>query len=95
MIIPTTVLDRRADATDTWSREARRAALLAAELGVTLDDEALILCDVYDLRSLQTRLRQALAGERHYPQPAYGPAAVLTRASRTGHALAALRRIVR
>ncbi len=93
MTIPTTVLDRRADATDTWSREARRVTLLAAELDVALDD-ALILCDVYDLRFLQTQLRQALAGERRYQQ-ARRPAAILTQANRTGHALAALRRILR
>jgi len=94
MEIPMTVLDRCADATDTWSREARRGILLAAELGVALDDDALGLCDVYDLRSLQTQLRQALAGERRY-RPAHGPAAVMTRASRTDTALAALRRILR
>ena len=94
MTIPTTVLDRRADATDTWSREARRVTLLAAELDVALDDDALILCDVYDLRFLQTQLRQALAGERRYQQ-ARRPAAILTQANRTGHALAALRRILR
>ena len=90
MTIPTTVLDRHANATDTWSREAWRVTLLAAELGAALDDAALSLCDVYDLRSLQTRLRQVLAGERRY-QPAHRLAAVLTRASRAGHALMARR----
>ncbi len=94
MTIPTTVLDGRADATDTWSRDARRVTLLAAELDVALDDDALILCDIYDLRFRQTQLRQALAGERRYQQ-AQRPAAILTQANRTGHALAALRRILR
>ena len=47
----------------TWNREARRVTLLAAELGVDLDEETLILCDVRDLMALRLWLRRALAGE--------------------------------
>lgn len=91
---PTSVLDRRIGATDTWSLEARRVALLASELGVALDGDALMLCDVYDLRSLQRQLRQALAGTRHY-RLARGSLAVPTPIGRDGGALAALRRLLR
>ncbi|HZS89685.1 MAG TPA: hypothetical protein VFE42_19625 [Chloroflexota bacterium] len=45
----------------TWSREARRVTLLASELGMALDSEALILCDVRDLMGLRLRLRAELA----------------------------------
>ena len=46
-----------------WNREARRVTLLAEELGVVLDKEALILCDVRDLMALRLGLQRALAGE--------------------------------
>ena len=44
----------------TWSEEARRVRLLAAELGVALDDETLIFYDIRDLMSLHLRLQRAL-----------------------------------
>lgn len=91
---PTTVLDRRIDATDAWSLEARRVALLSAELGVALDGDALMLCDIYDLRSLQRQLRQALAGTRRY-RLARGSLAVTTPIGHDGGALTALRRLLR
>lgn len=43
-----------------WNWEARQASLLAAELGVALDDEALLHYDIRDLMALQLRLRIAL-----------------------------------
>jgi hypothetical protein len=51
----------------TWNREARRVALLASELGVVLDKETLILCDVRDLMALRLCLQRALAGEARRP----------------------------
>jgi hypothetical protein len=51
----------------TWSREARRVSLLAAELGAVLDEETFILCDVRDLMALRLRLQRALAGEARRP----------------------------
>jgi hypothetical protein len=44
----------------TWNEEARRVRLLAAEVGVALDEETLILYDIRDLMSLHLRLRSAL-----------------------------------
>lgn len=44
-----------------WSREARRVLMLAGELGLTLDAETLILCDVRDLMALRLRLQRTLA----------------------------------
>ena len=46
----------------TWNEEARRVRLLAAELGMALDDEALNFYDIRDLMSLHLRLRRALHG---------------------------------
>jgi hypothetical protein len=43
-----------------WNEEARRVRLLAAELGVALDEEALIFYDIRDLMSLHLRLQRAL-----------------------------------
>jgi hypothetical protein len=51
----------------TWNREARRVTLLATELGVVLDKETLILCDVRDLMALRLGLQRALAGEAQRP----------------------------
>jgi hypothetical protein len=51
----------------TWNREARRVTLLADELGVVLDKEMLILCDVRDLMALRLGLQRALAGEARRP----------------------------
>jgi hypothetical protein len=47
-----------------WNEEARRrrVRLLAAELGVALDDEALIFYDTRDLMSLHLRRQRALHG---------------------------------
>ena len=60
-------MDRCVDAMDghfggggMWNEEARRVRLLAAELGVALDDEALIFYDIRDLMSLHLRLQRAL-----------------------------------
>src|SRR5918911_3908270 len=50
-----------------WNREARRVTLLAEELGVVLDKETLILCDVRDLMALRLCLQRALAGEARRP----------------------------
>lgn len=43
---------------DAWTREARIVLDLAARLGVTLDEEALLLSDVRDLQALGQRLRE-------------------------------------
>ena len=51
----------------TWNCEARRVTLLAEELGVVLDKETLILCDVRDLMALRLGLQRALAGEARRP----------------------------
>src|SRR5436305_10688699 len=51
----------------TWNREARRVTLLADELGVVLDREMLILCDVRDLMALRLALHRALAGAARRP----------------------------
>src|SRR4051812_43516783 len=51
----------------TWNREARRVTLLAAELGASLDEETLILCDVRDLMALRRCLQRFLAGEGRRP----------------------------
>lgn len=45
----------------TWDRVARRVVLLAAEQGITLDAEALLLRDVRELQMLAHRLQS----ERH------------------------------
>lgn len=45
----------------TWDRVARRVVLLAAEQGITLDAEALLLRDVRELQMLAQRLQR----ERH------------------------------
>ena len=59
----------------TWNREARRVTLLANELGVVLDKETLILCDVRDLMALRLGLQRALAGEARRPWAILRPAA--------------------
>jgi hypothetical protein len=59
----------------TWNREARRVTLLADELGVVLDKEMLILCDVRDLMALRLGLQRALAGEARRPWTILRPGA--------------------
>ena len=59
-----------------WDREAWRVGVLAAELGVTLDEEMLLLCDVRDLQTLHNRLRHALALAARQPWARPGTAAV-------------------
>jgi hypothetical protein len=59
----------------TWNREARRVTLLAAELGVVLDKETLILCDVRDLMALRLGLQRALAEEARRPWAILRPSA--------------------
>lgn len=44
-------------ATSTWEREAYRVGMLAADLGMPLDTEQLILDDVRDLVALCLRLQ--------------------------------------
>jgi hypothetical protein len=44
----------------TWMEQARRVTLLAGELDVALDEQALILYDVRDLLALRRRLERAL-----------------------------------
>ena len=72
-----------------WNREACRVSLLAAELGVVLDEETLILCDVRDLMALRLGLQRALAGEARRPwailrpDPRYGSLAFHDMACRT------------
>jgi hypothetical protein len=53
-------VDGRFGGGGTWSEEARRVRLLAAELGVALDDETLIFYDIRDLMSLHLRLQRAV-----------------------------------
>ena len=59
----------------TWNREARRVTLLANELGVVLDKETLILCDVRDLMALRLGLQRALAEEARRPWAILRPGA--------------------
>jgi hypothetical protein len=61
------IAGERVSGEGTWKREARRVTLLAAELGVVLDKETLILCDVRDLMALRLSLQRALAGEARRP----------------------------
>jgi SAM-dependent methyltransferase len=49
--------ERQLCAGGTWSREARIAVALAAGVGVALEEERLIACDVRDLQALQYALQ--------------------------------------
>ncbi|HKO25322.1 MAG TPA: hypothetical protein VJY65_11375 [Chloroflexota bacterium] len=53
-------VDGRFSGGGTWNEEARRVRLLAAEVGMALDEETLIFYDIRDLMSLHRRLRRAL-----------------------------------
>ena len=53
-------VDGRFGGAGLWNEEARRVRLLAAEVGVALDDETLIFYDIRDLMSLHRRLQRAL-----------------------------------
>jgi hypothetical protein len=44
----------------TWAEQARKVVLLAGELGIALDEQALVLCDVRDLLALRGRLEGLL-----------------------------------
>ena len=44
---------------DAWSREADCVRMLAAQAGRPLDEDELLLLDVYDLRALRQELQQA------------------------------------
>lgn len=44
----------------SWEREARRVTMLAQELGMALDDEALLWNDMRELVTLRLRLQEAL-----------------------------------
>jgi len=59
-----------------WDDEARRVSTLADELGVTVDIQRLLYCDVRDLMTLQSRL-EALRDGRPSPRHS-GPSGVLT-----------------
>jgi hypothetical protein len=47
-----------------WVRHARVVVALAAQAGVSLDEETLIVCDVHDLQALERMLRQAVEQKR-------------------------------
>src|SRR5689334_17723117 len=51
----------------TWMEQARRVRLLAAELDVVLDEQALIVCDVRDLLALGRRLQEDLRAAARRP----------------------------
>jgi len=59
-----------------WHDEARRVSVLADALGVAVDTQRLLFCDVRDLMALQSRL-EALRDGRPVPRH-YGPSGVLT-----------------
>lgn len=59
-----------------WDDEARRVSMLADDLGVTVDTQRLLYCDVRDLMALHTRL-EALRDGRPIPRRC-GPSGVLT-----------------
>lgn len=44
----------------SWAQEAQRVTMLAQELGMALDDEALLWYDVRELVTLRLRLQEAL-----------------------------------
>src|SRR5919204_6809065 len=69
------IVGERFSGEGTWNREARRVTLLAAELGVVLDNDTLILCDVRDLMALRLGLQRALAGEARRPWSILRPSA--------------------
>lgn len=60
-----------------WQREARRLVLLAAELNIELDSEALLLCDVHDVQTLRLRLRDALGRAARRPWATAGASGIL------------------
>jgi hypothetical protein len=47
-----------------WSREARIVVALAAQAGIVLDEETVIVCDVRDLQALQSVLRREVEKPR-------------------------------
>lgn len=59
-----------------WADEARRVSMLAGELGVTIDTQRLLYCDVHDLMTLRSGL-EALRDGRPIPRHC-GPSGVLT-----------------
>ena len=73
-------VDGRFGGAGMWNEEARRVRLLAAELDVALDDEALIFYDIRELMSLQLCLQRALrrrAGRAGDPWRSASPIAML------------------
>jgi hypothetical protein len=73
--------DDTAWASDAWSREARRVRDLASGLGLTLDEEELVLWDVRDLQALHAALQGRRTAEAR--EGAAGPRArVRARATR-------------
>lgn len=52
------------DGGGTWEREARCVAMLAGELGLALNAEALLLADVREVMALRQRLQAALGRPR-------------------------------
>jgi hypothetical protein len=49
-----------------WGREALRVALLASEMGVSLNKEMIILSDVRDLQALRARLLRGVSSNAPY-----------------------------
>jgi hypothetical protein len=60
------VLSCPISATGTWEREAQRVSVLAADLGLPLDPEQLILSDVRDLVALRLRLQASRSRARRH-----------------------------
>jgi len=58
-----------------WIDEARRVSMLAGELGVTVDTQRLLYCDVHDLMTLRSGL-EVLRDGLPIPRPC-GPSGVL------------------
>jgi len=57
------VNDWRISGDGAWYREARRLLAAADDLGLVLDDETLIVSDVYDLRAWRLHLQRFVAGK--------------------------------
>jgi hypothetical protein len=71
--------------TGTWLGEAQRVRLLAAELGLILDEETLVYYDIHEVMALGLRLQRALRADGGRLQPL----------GRRASAVPALRRLCR
>jgi hypothetical protein len=63
---------------DTWTEQPCRVTLLAGELEVVLDEQALILYDVRDLLALRRRLERALQARSWWPWTGFARRGVAT-----------------